>query len=58
MLGDIVALMIIAAIVAVAIAKIIIDKRNGAQCSGCASCCSRCSYSSQLFSDSIARDRS
>lgn len=34
-MGDIIVLVIIAAIVIAAIAKIVIEKRNGAKCIGC-----------------------
>ena len=50
MLGNIIVVMIIVAIATGAIAKIIIDKRNGVQCSGCPSCPSKSACSRQSSS--------
>lgn len=56
MLGNIIVLLIIAAMLAGAIAKIVIDKRNGVKCSGCScssyACPSKNACSIELFDSS------
>lgn len=62
MSGDIIVLLIIATIVIAAIAKIVIDKKNGVQCAGCPAgktCSSKsaCSSNQPLFGSVNSEDK-
>lgn len=60
MLGDIIVLLIIAAIILAAVAKIISDKRNGGTCSACPyskTCSAKASCSGQDLSDLLVKNK-